>query len=107
MTYVIDIDGTICEKSENGDYHNTAPYTDRIEKINSLYEEGHEIIYMTARGMGRSNNNPHAAIQEFYMFTALQLVDWGCKYHHLFLGKPAGDFYIDDKGLNSEDFFTN
>jgi len=30
---------------------------------------------------------------------------WGCKYHQLFLGKPSGDFYIDDKGINDTDFF--
>jgi uncharacterized HAD superfamily protein len=109
MTYVFDIDGTICEKQtkNDDDYHNSTPYEDRIKKINSLYDEGHEIIYMTARGMGRNNNNPHAAIQEFYILTAQQLADWGCKYHHLFLGKPSADFYVDDKGINDEDFFSN
>ena len=62
---------------------------------------------MTARGMGRSNNNPHRAIQEFYILTAKQLAEWGCKYHHLFLGKPAADYYVDDKGVNDEAFFTD
>ncbi len=27
------------------------PYEDRIEKINKLYDEGHTIIYLTARGI--------------------------------------------------------
>ncbi len=110
MTYVFDIDGTICTKkseTKGGDYADAEPLFDRIEKINALYDDGHEIIYMTARGMGSNKNNPHLAIQEYYIFTAQQLIKWGCKYHHLFLGKPAADFYIDDKGINDETFFTN
>ena len=45
------------------------------------------------------------ATKEFYEFTEIQLSLWGCKYHQLFLGKPAGDYYIDDKGINDNDFF--
>jgi len=110
MTYVFDIDVTICTKLcelEGSDYTDSEPLATRIEKVNQLYEEGNTIIYMTARGMGRHGNNPQAAIEEFYAFTAKQLKNWGCKYHHLFLGKPSADAYIDDKGINDEDFFAN
>lgn len=108
-TYVIDIDGTICEnkKNESACYSESAPKLDRIKKINKLFEEGNKIIYLTARGMGRFNNNPLFATQELYSLTEAQLKTWGCKYHSLFLGKPSGDFYIDDKGINDEDFFTD
>ena len=106
MKYVIDIDGTICTTT-NSEYEKAEPFYDRIKKINDLYDQGHEIVFCTARGMGNSGNNPHLARQQYYIFTAQQLDIWGCKYHHLFLGKPSGDFYIDDKGTNSEDFFTN
>jgi|TARA_R110000824_G_scaffold51990_3_gene144535 hypothetical protein len=109
-TYVIDIDGTICTKNcelQGSDYTNSKPIRRRIDKINDLYDKGNKIIYMTARGMGRHNNNPLAAIQDFYTFTAKQLKNWGCKYHHLFLGKPSADAYIDDKGISDEDFFAN
>jgi len=109
-TYVVDIDGTICSKNcelQGSDYTDSLPKTERIEKLNKLYDEGHKIIYMTARGMGRHVNNPQAAIQDFYAFTKSQLDSWGCKYHSLFLGKPCGDVYVDDKGINDEDFFTD
>ena len=43
----------------------------------------------------------------FFNFTKEQLEEWGVKHHDLFLGKPAGDLYIDDKGMKDEDFFTN
>ncbi len=104
-TYVFDIDGTICSLTK-GDYGFAIPYTDRIQKINKLYDEGNKIIYQTARGMGRHNNNATLAVEEFYEFTRLQLDSWGVKYHQLFLGKPSGDIYIDDKGVKDEDFFN-
>lgn len=105
--YVIDIDGTICSKISNGDYSNAFPLYDRIAKINKLYDENNYIIYLTARGMGRYDNNLDLAKARFNEITELQLKLWGCKYHKLFLGKPSGDFYIDDKGINSDDFFSN
>ena len=73
MIYVIDIDGTICTTATNNDYNNCAPYDARIDKINELYDEGNTIIYQTARGMGRHNNNPLLAIQDFYKLTMEQL----------------------------------
>ena len=108
MRYVIDIDGTICTSgtAEDTRYTEALPIRDRIDKINKLYDDGNTIIYLTARGMGRHKNNADLARKEFYEFTEIQLSLWGCKYHQLFLGKPSGDYYIDDKGVNSDDFFN-
>ena len=106
MTYVFDIDGTICH-TEDSNYLESKPYYDRIEKINQLYDQGHIILYHTARGMGRYANNRSLAESDFWLFTNKQLQEWGAKYHNLFLGKPAGDVYIDDKGMRDENFFTN
>jgi len=107
MRYVVDIDGTICipGKTEDTRYTEALPIQDRIDKINKLYDEGHTIVYLTARGMGRYNNNADLAKKEFYEFTEIQLSLWGCKYHQLFLGKPSADYYIDDKGVHSDEFF--
>jgi len=107
-TYVIDIDGTICT---NGDcssckYEGSTPILERIEKINSLFDQGHTIKYFTARGMGRYADNSNKAIKKFYNLTKMQLDIWGCKYHELILGKPSGDIYIDDKGVNANEFFN-
>lgn len=109
MKYIVDIDGTICDKPQgmhhDGDYSISVPIPGRVEKINKLYDEGHTIVYLTARGMGRFKDNADLARKEFYKFTESQLKSWGCKYHDLVLGKPSGDFYIDDKGINSNEFF--
>jgi hydroxymethylpyrimidine pyrophosphatase-like HAD family hydrolase len=105
MTYVVDIDGTICEKAPENDYTKALPFLDRIEAINQLHDNGHTIIYFTARGMGRHNNDASKAIEQFYDLTKDQLSSWGAKYHTLMLGKPAGDFYIDDKGISAHVYF--
>ena len=106
MTYVFDIDGTICTNTY-GDYEKATPYKQRIEKINDLFNDGHVIILHTARGMGRHDNNSNLAYEDFYQLTKQQVIEWGVKHHHLFLGKPAGDIYVDDKGVNDEKFFTD
>jgi hypothetical protein len=43
LTIYVDIDNTICETNES-DYINSKPIFANIEKINKLYDEGHNII---------------------------------------------------------------
>jgi len=105
MTYVFDIDGTICTLTPS-EYEDAKPIQNRIDRVNCLYDEGHTILFQTARGMGRSGNSAAYANTAFYNFTKQQLDSWGVKYHGLFLGKPAADIYIDDKGCKDEDFFN-
>jgi capsule biosynthesis phosphatase len=104
VIYVFDIDDTIC-KTKEGDYKNSKPIQERIDKVNKIYDEGHTVVFQTARGMGRSDNNVVWCYKEFYDFTRKQLNDWGVKYDDLFLGKPSGDIYIDDKGIKDGEFF--
>lgn len=106
MVYVFDIDGTICSKTD-GDYENAEPFEKRIKKINELYEKGETIFFYTARGMGRSGNSRVAAHQALYGFTRDQLIQWGVKHDALFMGKPSGDIYVDDRGVKDEDFFAD
>ena len=49
MIYYVDIDGTICQNTQ-GKYEQAVPNLERIQKINSLYDAGHTIVYWTARG---------------------------------------------------------
>ncbi|MDA7599010.1 hypothetical protein N8835_03175 [Alphaproteobacteria bacterium] len=104
LTYIVDIDGTICSDTM-GDYSKCKPKKNRILEINNLYEKGHTIIYFTARGMGSTNNNQSKASEKYYEFTKKQLIGWGCKFTELYLGKPKGDLYIDDKAIRDNDFF--
>jgi hypothetical protein len=94
--YMVDIDNTICI-TEGSDYANSKPMLDRIKKINEIYDQGHHIIYYTARGANSGIDHTH--------LTHSKLATWGCKYDEIRLGKPAYDVWIDDKAINSEDFF--
>lgn len=105
-TYIVDIDNTICTQRLEGDYENALPLQKRIDKINKLFDEGHRIIYWTARGMGRYNEDATKAHEHFYEFTKQQLDKWGCRRHELRLGKPEYDVWIDDKGVDIYDFFN-
>lgn len=107
MRYVVDIDGTICYPGKDDKrYTHAVPRWDRIRVINKLYDEGHYVVYLTARGMGRFKNSRMLSHKEFHDFTYDQLKSWGCKFHELHLGKPSADYYIDDKGIHSDEFFN-
>ena len=108
--YCIDIDGTICSPTVGRVYHKAEPWKDRIKVLNKLYDEGHYIIYFTARAMGRFADQPHSvasvkAKEVLFELTRQQLEEWGVKYNELIMGKPHADFFIDDKGVKDEDFF--
>ena len=106
MVFVFDIDNTIC-KTVGSDYHKSIPWDDRIAEINELYDSGNTVIYFTARGMGRTNNNVLEAHKLLYDFTKRQLDGWGARYTNLMLGKPAADVYVDDKGIHDERYFKH
>ena len=117
MIYCFDLDGTLCETLSDPDGHNvryweSTPYPYMIEQVNKLYDEGDYIIYFTARAMGRFSDQPHSiasvkAEAVLFELTQEQLKEWGCKYHELIMGKPHADLFIDDKGINSDEFFRN
>lgn len=95
----VDIDGTICTQNDEHDYEKAEPLPSRIARINTLFEEGHEITYWTGRG-GVSGTDHH-------LLTKTQLLKWGAKYTFLIVGnKPHFDVYICDKSINADRFFT-
>ena len=102
MNYCFDIDDTICNtpKLENGKpgYLKATPIPFMVEQVNRLYDEGHKIILQTARGRGSGIDQTDLTIE--------QLERWGVKYHELepMFHKPTADIFIDDKGINSEEW---
>jgi hypothetical protein len=104
--YVFDIDGTICSLTD-GNYLEAEPWLERIRLINNLYDEGNYIVFQTARGMGSSGNNVEIAKEKWEAITKTQLNNWKVKYHLLFMGKPSGDIYIDDKAISDKNFFCD
>lgn len=102
MRYCFDIDGTLCNtantKLGKPDYEHATPIPFMVEQVNRLYDEGNYIIMQTARGKGSGI--------DWTEFTTRQLNNWGYKYHELFpmFCKPTADIFIDDKGINVEEW---
>lgn len=100
MIYIVDIDQTICLTPFVGGkhmYEHSIPLHHRIEAINKLYDQGHTVIYWTARGSGSG--------LDWTELTNKQLTEWGCKFHEVRLGKPSYDVWVDDKAFNDRSFF--
>jgi len=96
MKIFVDIDETICRYIDERHYPHAIPISRHIDKINKLYDEGHEITYWTARGAISGIN--------WFDITKEQLLKWGCKYHHLSVGKkPHYDLLICDKTKRIEE----
>ena len=99
MRYCFDIDGTLCHTPNkvngNPDYYNAIPLPWMVRAVNNLYDQGHHIIMMTARGRGSGIDHTD--------LTRNQLAMWGYKYHELepMFHKPTADLFIDDKGIEA------
>ena len=97
MVYCFDLDGTLCNTDGNN-YKDSTPKKERIEIVNTLYDQGHTILIDTARGCVSGKN--------YFFFTMEQLKSWGVKFHTLRTGVKFGaDIFIDDKGIQDQRFF--
>lgn len=96
-TYCFDLDGTLCE-TNGSDYNNSRPKGDRIEQVNQLLINGNRIIIFTARGSTSG--------LDWRELTENQLEEWGIRHHQVIFGKPSADYYVDDKAIHDEVFFS-
>ena len=99
MVIYIDIDETICGYKGKRDYPKAIPNIRNIVKANKLYDEGHTIVYWTARGAVTGI--------DWTELTKEQLDKWGAKHNELKLDKPFYDIFIDDKNINVKDWSTD
>jgi hypothetical protein len=98
MTYCFDIDGTLCTNT-HGKYEEARPLPKVIDRLNALFDAGHQILLFTARGSTTKI--------DWRALTEKQLSEWGVKYHTLLLGKPQADVYIDDRGMSVEAWLSS
>lgn len=98
-TFCFDIDNTICITNK-ANYSESKPNLKVIKLINELYDNGHTIKILTARYMGRNNDNIRLANKQGYKKTFKQLKKWNLKFHKLFITKPHFDVFVDDKSFN-------
>lgn len=79
-TYLVNIDKISITK--HGDYLKSRPIIDKIEELNKLYEEGHDIHYWTNRGINNISKSYH-------FLTYRQLHEWKVNYCSISIGKPT------------------
>ncbi|MGI3903283.1 MAG: NAD-dependent epimerase/dehydratase family protein [Janthinobacterium lividum] len=92
LTFVVDVDGVVASLVPGNDYAQAEPLAATIAAINRLHARGHRIIMFTARGS--------ATGIDWSDLTRRQLELWGLSFHDLQFGKPAADYYIDDRLLS-------
>ncbi len=97
-TWCFDCDNTLCF-TEGTDYKNAILNRRAIDKVNSLYNEGHTVWICTGRGSKSKI--------DWRELTETQLKEWGVKYHKLIMGKPPFDIFIDDLAYNTKDWLND
>jgi len=96
-TIIVDCDGVLAHKQDAKDYSQARPLTFGISQVNMLYDMGYTIVLYTARYGDREKGNIHLQYERGYEEWTKWLKKHRVKYHHAFMGKPAGAMYIDDK----------
>jgi len=104
-TLVMDLDGTICEQTSGGeDYFSAKPIRVVIDKMKEFRLNGWSIIIYTARFMNRYGGDSTKIPFDYYARTEWWLKDNDVPFDKLVFGKPAGDIYVDDKGMRPDEF---
>ena len=100
MLIYVDIDETICKYLGDRDYPLAVPIIENIAKINELYDNGHTIVYWTARGA--------VSKKDYSKLTMSQLNEWNAKHHELIMHtKPHYDLLICDKTMRIEEILPS
>lgn len=102
---VVDIDDTISFTTKR-DWENAAPNKELIEKLNSLYVDGWEIHYVTARGYLSFEKDRKKAEEHYKPIIERWLKKHNVMYTSLSFEKILASYYIDDKGINPDDFLN-
>lgn len=107
-TFVVDVDGTLCESLAEGQlYASATPKQDVIDKVNELFYNGHNIILLSSRGMRTYGGDLVFIEKNVRPIMEAWLLKHGVQYHQLVLGKPWGPrkvHYIDDHAMYINDF---
>jgi CMP-N-acetylneuraminic acid synthetase len=92
LTLAFDLDGVIATLVAENDYTRAEPYPPAVALVNRLQQAGNRIVIYTARGSKTGEN--------WMDLTREQLSRWGVRHDELRFGKPAADFYVDDRMIS-------
>tara|TARA_Y100000589_G_scaffold218356_1_gene205979 strand:- start:4530 stop:4907 length:378 start_codon:yes stop_codon:yes gene_type:complete len=103
---IIDLDDTIC-KTNNGDYENSIPKKEVIEKIKEYKNLGFQIVIYTSRNMRTYKDNVDLIKANTLPLIIRWLKKFEVPYDQIIVGKPwpsYGGFYVDDKAIRPDEF---
>jgi CMP-N,N'-diacetyllegionaminic acid synthase len=92
LTFAFDLDGVIATLVPDGNYAAAQPYAPALALLARLREAGNRIVVYTARGS--------ATGLDWTETTREQLRRWGVPCDELRFGKPAADYYVDDRMMS-------
>lgn len=102
----MDLDETICS-TVNGDYANSVPKLDVIERMREFKALGFEIVISTSRNMRTYAGN----VGKINANTLPVIIGWLTKhqvpYDEIYTGKPwcgTEGFYVDDRAIRPQEF---
>lgn len=96
MRVCVDLDGTICALSPDGDYAHARLLPGAREALRELRRRGAHIIIYTARRMRTHNGDVAKVCAEIGDLTRRWLREQDVPYDELVFGKPYAHVYIDD-----------
>ena len=110
MTFVFDLDGTICPiKSAGESYADLRPFPEIVERMRQLHERGAKIAISTSRNMRSYEGN----LGVINLNTAAVLLPWLEKWHipcdELYYAKPwpgHKGVYVDDRAVRPDEFLS-
>jgi capsule biosynthesis phosphatase len=105
---IMDLDETICV-TDGGNYAQSIPVPDIVEKLREYKALGFEIVIYTSRNVRTFEGNTG----KITAHTVPVMIDWLRKhnipYDEVYIGKPwCGNegFYVDDKAIRPSEFLA-
>ena len=103
---IVDLDDTI-SKTENGDYCNSKPIREIVDKLKEYSSLGFEIVIHSSRNMRTYESN----LGKINIHTLPNIIEWlnnnQVPFDEVYVGKPwcgFDGFYIDDKSIRPSEF---
>lgn len=103
---IVDLDDTVSVTTE-GDYANSSPVIEVIEKLKEYKSQGFDIVINSSRNMRTYESN----VGKINIYTLPNIIDWLRKhdvpFDEVYIGKPwcgFDGFYIDDKSIRPSEF---
>lgn len=110
LTFVFDIDGTICPiKNKEEKYEDLVPYKEIVDKITEYHDAGAKIILYTSRNMNTYNGNIGLINANTSKVLYAWLDKWHIPYDEIVFGKvwPGHNgFYVDDRTIRPNEFLN-